>query len=386
MSAYYNEIEPYAAQWLRNLIKAGHIANGEVDTRSIVDVSPDDLRGFTQCHFFAGIGGWSHALRLAGWPDDRLVWTGSCPCQPFSVAGKGAGIDDARHLWPHFHRLISACRPPVVMGEQVAGAAGYGWLDGVRADLEREGYASRGVDIPACAVDAPHIRQRLYWVAMADSLLVGRQGSGALGEPSNPAQSRDREASDAFHVGSRADGGSDMADADNERRDGINALLRQSEAGWVERQDIEAAGDGASHMADPHNTERRQDGAGRNDDHRDQAGRNQDASDAGACDKGDVANAPVSGRRQGVADAGGVREGDSSQGPSGRPAQHDSASFWSDHIWLTGADGKSRRSKPGLPLLAHGVSNRVGRLRAYGNAIVPQVAAEVIRAFMEAEK
>ena len=309
MAAYYNEIEPYAAQWLRNLIKAGHIANGEVDTRSIVDVSPDDLRGFTQCHFFAGIGGWSHALRLAGWPDDRPIWTGSCPCQPFSVAGKGTGTDDPRHLWPHFHRLITAVRPPIVMGEQVAGAAGYGWLDGVRADLEREGYASRGVDIPACSVDAPHIRQRLYWVAldmadapdngqgwrahsdagrskderrrdddiwgehfrsgpfvchMADAMCIRRQGSGSLGEPSNSASSRDRQASDAVNVGARANGGD----------------------------------------------------------------------------------------------------------------------FWSDHIWLNGADGKSRRSKPGLPLLAYGVSNRVGRLRAYGNAIVPPLAAEVIKAFM----
>lgn len=51
-SAYYNEIDPFAAQWLRNLIAAGHIAPGEVDERSIEDVTPDDLRGFTQCHFF----------------------------------------------------------------------------------------------------------------------------------------------------------------------------------------------------------------------------------------------------------------------------------------------------------------------------------------------
>ena len=251
MAAYYNEIEPYAAEWLRNLIKAGHIPHGEVDTRSIVDVSPDDLRGFTQCHFFAGIGGWGHALRLAGWPDDRPIWTGSCPCQPFSVAGKGAGTDDPRHLWPHFHRLITAVRPPVVMGEQVAGKAGYGWFDGVRADLEGTGYASRAVDIPALAVNAPHIRQRLYWVA--------------------------RDVADAGLFGSTRD-------------------KQQTEGSF-------------------------QFGKG----------------------------------------------------------------FWDDHIWLTGSDGKTRRSQPGLSLLAHGVSNRVGRLRAYGNAIVPQVAAEVIRAFMECE-
>lgn len=163
--AYYNEIDPYAAQWLRNLIAAGHIPTGDVDERSITDVQPMDLEGYAQCHFFAGIAGWSYALQLAGWPDDRPVWTGSCPCQPFSVAGKGRGKDDERHLWPHFFRLIRACRPEIVMGEQVAGKAGYAWLDEVRSDLEGENYACNGVDIPACAVNAPHARQRLYWAA-----------------------------------------------------------------------------------------------------------------------------------------------------------------------------------------------------------------------------
>lgn len=173
MRVYYNEIEPAAAHVLRELIKAGHIAPGDVDERSIVDVQPDDLRGYAQCHFFAGAGLWSVALRLAGWDDDRSVWTGSCPCQPFSVAGKGAGKNDERHLWPHFFRLIKACRPAVVLGEQVAGAAGYDWFDGVASDLERENYAARALDIPACSVDAPHIRQRLYWTAV-DNTMRGR--------------------------------------------------------------------------------------------------------------------------------------------------------------------------------------------------------------------
>lgn len=166
--AYYNEIEPYAAQWLRNLIAAGHIAPGVVDTRSIEDVCPSDLTEFTQCHFFAGIGVWSLALRRAGWPDARRVWTGSCPCQPFSTAGKGGGFADERHLWPHFHYLIEECRPPVVLGEQVASADGLAWFDLVQADLEATSYASGAADLCAAGVGAPHIRQRLYWVAHAD--------------------------------------------------------------------------------------------------------------------------------------------------------------------------------------------------------------------------
>ena len=165
--SYYNEIDPFAAEMLRNLIKAGHIAPGDVDERSIEDVRPDDLRGYAQCHFFAGVGVWSYALRRAGYPDARPVWTGSCPCQPFSAAGKGAGFADERHLWPHFHWLIEQCRPPIVLGEQVASKDGLAWLDLVSADLEGSGYTSGAVDTCAAGFGAPHIRQRLYWVGHA---------------------------------------------------------------------------------------------------------------------------------------------------------------------------------------------------------------------------
>lgn len=167
MAAYYNEIDSYAAQWLRNLIAAGHIADGVVDDRSIKEVTPDDVRGFTQCHFFAGIGVWSYALRCAGWDDDRPVWTGSCPCQPFSVAGRGKGEADDRHLWPELFRLASECRPGVVLGEQVAGSAGAAWLDLVFADMEGIDYACGAVVASAAGVGAPHYRPRIFWMADA---------------------------------------------------------------------------------------------------------------------------------------------------------------------------------------------------------------------------
>mgnify|MGYP002717179519 CR=1 FL=1 len=179
MAAYYNEIDPGAAATLRELIKYNMIAPGDVDERSIEDVCQADLLGYTQCHFFAGVGVWSYALRLAGWPDDRPVWTGSCPCQPFSTAGKGKGFADERHLWPAFFHLIEVCGVDLVFGEQVAGKDGLGWLDLVASDLEAVGYACGAVPFPAAGIGAPHIRERLYWVAdRNDAGLEGRRKPG----------------------------------------------------------------------------------------------------------------------------------------------------------------------------------------------------------------
>ena len=178
--AVYNEIEEYAADWIENLITLGVIAPGIVDRRSIVDIRPDDYRGFRQAHFFAGVAVWSYALRRSSISDDTALWTGSCPCQPFSAAGAGGGVDDERHLWPHWFHLIRECRPDRVYGEQVASKDGLGWLDLVWSDMEDEDYAIGPFDTCSAGSGAPHIRQRLRF--RADNL---RSSTGGLADDSS---------------------------------------------------------------------------------------------------------------------------------------------------------------------------------------------------------
>lgn len=164
MKVYYNEFEPYAADWLENLIAAGHLPAGDVDRRDIQEVGPDDLKGYDQCHFFAGIGGWPLALELAGWQGP--VWTGSCPCQPLSSARRGRTNRDA-DLWPVWVRLVAATKPRTVFGEQVAHDSD--WLDRVCDDLEAMGYEIGAAVLPACSVGLDHARPRLFFVGHAYS-------------------------------------------------------------------------------------------------------------------------------------------------------------------------------------------------------------------------
>lgn len=168
MKTYYNEFNPYAAAALRQLISDGVIAEGDVDERSITEVKADDLKGYTQCHFFAGIGGWSIALRKAGWSDERPVWTGSCPCQPFSSAGGKRGKEDERHLWPIWNKLVSECRPAIILGEQVDKGILHGWMDEVATDLESKKYAFASAVLSSDCAEGDHERKRLWFVAQSE--------------------------------------------------------------------------------------------------------------------------------------------------------------------------------------------------------------------------
>lgn len=413
---YYNEFDPRAAEWLHELIKEGIIPRGDVDTRSITDVSPDDIRHYTQCHFFAGVGGWPLALALAGWPKDRPVWTGSCPCPPFSTAGKKktcpkcAGkpmphplktgvfacipcgyewIADARHLWPEFFRLISECRPSIVFGEQVAGKDGLIWLAGVRATMEAIQYGVGASDLCAAGagekgwgwivrdgvarlermvISAPHIRQRLFWVADAGGVKPWRgrvagseacsrsevgAGSGLCsstgrladtsdrGCPEYEHESRGRQAAGPQHATKRgcACGMGDTLQPGLEGHAGYGDNGPQP--GWVDTSSPRPASE---------------------------------ASGVGCCR---------------VDDAIGIGRGTRGNADT----EHDGhiiaaardAGAWSDFDVIPCRDGKARRVESGTFPLAHGIPGRVGLLRGYGNAIVPQVAAEFIKAYMMEE-
>ena len=339
---YYNEHDPKAAAWLRELIRAGEIPSGLVDERSITEIKPNELTEYAQCHFFAGIGGWSLALKLAGWPASRRVWTGSCPCQPFSSAGRGMGESDERHLWPVFRNLIGECRPPVVFGEQVASKAGLQWLDGVCADMEAAGYAIGAADLCAAGIGAPHIRQRLYWVA--DSDLSKRDEWTRSGK--QPLCDENKTA-----------GG--MADANGKQKLTANSRGLHTEP---------SSGGSDGWLANPA-SERRNGGAG-------VRGTNGRAIAETSGGLGNADDAGSQGQRR-------LIELNDVERRQIAERYNPASGFWGGYNLLQCTDGKTRRIESGSFPLAHGIPGRVGLLRGYGNAIVPQVASEFIGAWLD---
>lgn len=422
MKNYYNEYDRNSAAWIRGLIAEGLIPAGDVDERSITDVQPGDLAGYTQCHFFAGISGWSLALQLAGWPADKQVWTGSCPCQPYSQAGKRKGAADSRDLWPEFLRLISACRPGIVFGEQVASADVIGkagdrpgaesppvWLDRVFADLEAARYTCGAADIPAAGVNAPHIRQRLFWVGYAERM---RCDTGLSGD----SRSKEGEGSASGAITDRPSAAGGMADAGEHAgqpglsRTDLRMLRGCNDANPFRLGDSDNPGPQGRGIG-PHgelDAEGREVPGG-------PAGLSGVSggaaiADGGECrgltdGKGCHCDGESTGRNEGNSQPeprgviGGVEHttgyGRIERGPGadrGSIAGGCSPDHWSDFTIIPCGDGKARRIGTGIQPLVDGLSYRVGArgsiraplLKGAGNAIVPQVAAEFIAACREA--
>jgi DNA (cytosine-5)-methyltransferase 1 len=359
MRAYYNDHDPQKCAWLRELIKASVITDGDVDERDIQDVKPSELVGYERVHFCAGIGVWDYALNLAGWTGP--VWTASLPCPGFSCAGKGGGFDDPRHLWPVFAPLVRECRPRTLFGEQADDAVGFGWLDLVSGDLEAEGYAVAAAVLGAHSVGAPHIRQRLYFCAHSAAERFSRRSGGTSNEVASPQRYAKQSKSERLrNAGERA----------HAERDGGRADLagREPEGRTADGRDS-ATGDGS----DP--TER---------------GLRIDGSAPGLC--GHAAQPDATGS---ISDPGsdrskaGIPEQAQGQERLSAIAQYASdrgctRGFWADCDWWYGRDGKYRPIESGLFPLAHGSAARVLRLRGYGDAVVAPLAAEFICAAKEA--
>lgn len=343
MSVFYNDHDPKACAWVRELIAAGALPAGAVSEEPIEELSADELESTS--HFFSGIGGWAEALNLAGWPTGAPVWTASLPCQPFSQAGAREGKDDERHLWPYFRALVEQCDPPIIFGEQVASKDALGesryvtktqslqrllaeaesglaektawaWFPAVQADLEALGYIVGASDLPAASIGAPHIRQRLFWVAYkrssidagkacrpnAGSWLRHTSGQGREGQqqPSHGASERERPR------GAGADALDELGNANPDRVGQHAGELFGDEGQHIERPALE------DHML-----------------------------------------------------------------------EHSGNGDWDNVVYIPCADGVARPLKPGLAPLVDGLQGRMALLRGYGNAIVPALAAAFVESVME---
>ena len=358
IKVFYNEIDPFCCAWLSNLMDKGLIRPGVICDKSILDLTPAEVKPYDLAHFFAGIAGWDYALTLAGWRfDGRVTWTGSCPCQPFSAAGKGDGFADERHLWPAWDWLIGECKPDVIFGEQVESAINHGWLDLVQTDLEAKGYAVGAVGLPACSVGAPHIRARAWFVAESDGI-TGGQGRALDGRRDTRGDAQSR----AGFGGGELSGG--LADTEHTER-------------WPVCLNREDVSDGQN--------------AGWSQAHGITGTRSE------VCELGNADDTGSQGRP-----ALRERAGELAAGPTGV-----AGGFWRPADWLPCRDGKARATQSWPQPLADGIPDRLGfvrtdsgyslspliqkgearvmRLRGYGNAIVPPLAAEFIAAYIEAQ-
>ncbi len=342
------------------------------------------------------------------------IITGGFPCQPFSVAGKQAGTDDDRHLWPVMFRIIQELTPRWVIGENVKGLTNI--QDGVVfetvcSDLEGAGYEVRAFNIPAAGVGAPHRRERIWIVAHAkrfnESKPIGRSDETSRGiqEEHRQDDSSARESSRTSSIRQSNNGHEDMEDSRRTLQQGTE--LRETNEDEIREgyanQHQRSGSTSESNVANTNDTgdrapehETNKDGQKTDERWQEQSqlkssGHSKNVADTYArlsngtyeevqsgwqtfdtSSEGstDVANTESSNRHDNEAV---TRDG----GSSTQEVFGDGGSVPGESTWW--------HTEPDVGRVAHGVPGRVYRLKGLGNSIVPKIAEEIGRAIIEAE-
>jgi DNA (cytosine-5)-methyltransferase 1 len=265
---------------------------------------------------------------------------GGFPCQPFSQAGKRKGEEDDRHLWPEYFRLIQEIRPRWVIGENVAGLISMG-LDQVLSDLASASYSHQSLVIPACAVNAPHRRDRVWIIARRNAM-----GNSEYNGSSTTKESRS------------------PSSVSNNSPQGENKTFQSK--GTSGRSNIENV---AHSISDSKGSSYRK--GVYEESNGEQNNGNEIRDDSGNSGKA-LAHANKE-RIQGRKETRNIRSG----GENGHKLASGQSKCGLGNNWAV---------EPDVGRVAHGIPNRVDRLKQLGNAVVPQVVEEIGRAIMEVER
>jgi len=318
---------------------------------------------------------------------DCDILTAGYPCQPFSVAGKQKGTEDDRHIWPYILRIVAHKRPTWCVFENVHGHIALG-LDQVLADLEAEGYSTRTFIVPACGVNAPHRRDRLWIVGNAqhDGSSTAKVG-GVNEEDARGSSQGQSQTEQSSRASGRKDDGSlrqELADPNGIGRGGGNGTGRGTGERNVqsEKQGRSSLGREAERCGEPRGEDVAYSKGIIQDGIRGEANQVSDRGDTRLelerCGQrqfsgGSEQNVADTQSEQSTPDDNGGEQGAVSEPQQVQPRGSDS--------W--GGRGCNWEIEPDVGRVAHGIPRRVDRLKGLGNAIVPRIAMNIGLAIKE---
>jgi len=286
------------------------------------------------------------------------IVTGGYPCQPFSQAGRRQGEEDERHLWPEMLRIIKSCQPRYVLAENVAGHVTMG-LDQVLTDLEDQGYTTRAIIVPACAKNAPHRRDRVWIIGqnVDDSNDSTDRAKRGKTRKEDSLQKEYRQTGFSWFADRTSDDSEPMA---NTKRMGFKQRAEKSEE--LDRERSSNQSDNGSQGCTISNTDK-------------------DVADTKIKGlQGRQFSSTISNKGNEVSDT--------------RTRDSKGSGSWSVEQRVGDmADGISRgllrhfdREPEHIPRVTKGEKDRAKKLKALGNSIVPQVAAEILLAIRVSEE